>query len=468
MQTLQKYFLKKNNSLNQNSIVDSQSISLTKNSIIPSSTSFESIYQNNIQNGGNQINNDVLKRKTHINVSNYINNDIFQFEKAEVKSESVSESVSDTSVFLNNTAKHLNQLTGGNEELNTNISTEEFLNYVETKLNNNLSGGDINNILQDSFMKGINKGGYLDNDTITQQDILNRLRIYVSGNHEGGYESDTGKNRTDSDTEYTEYTGNTRNMEDEPIVDSSSYDDGEGEGEGEGQREGEGEGEEQRGGRRKNNSSSSSSSSSSSDNSSSNDDDSSSTDKDENSFKLKIKSKRPKTSFVSDSGNNVIDDNSSSSSDDEDDELSDDESQDYVDKSSKSKQKSKRSVNKSDNITDLLSDKSSGIGDDEDNDDDDDSSEDDKDDSPDDDDSSDDDDKSSDENKTKNKKDKKDKTKMNYSVNSLSSIIISSSKNSITPYMMSSDHSLQTDDINLISFSPKNIKNKKNKNNYII
>lgn len=427
MQTLQKYLLKKN-SLNQNNIFDSQSISVTKNSIINSSTSFNTQYHNNIQEGGNQTD---LKKKTHYEVSNFINNDISRFENTEV--ESVSDS--DTSVFLNNTAKHLNQLTGGNVELNKKASTEEFLDYVENKLNNNLTGGDINNILQDSFMKGINKGGYIDNDTITQQDILNRLKLYVSGNQTGGgieeededitdTYTDTDTNTdTDTDTnteEKNDEEEETTSTEEEEIVQTRKN--------------------RQHGGRRKNNSSDSSSSSSSDNDSS---DSSSSSDEKSSSIKLKIKSKRLKNN-----DNNLIDKLSDKEDDDESDE---DDDEDDEDEDKETKEKTKRSVNKIDHITVLGSEDDEDDEDDESDEDDDDSSdEDDKDELSDEDDK----DESSD-----NKKNKK----VNYSADSLSSIIISSSKESITPYMMSSDNSLHTDEINLISFSPKNIRKNKRK-----
>jgi len=423
MQTLQKYLLKKNNSLNQNNIFDSQSISVTKNSIMNSSTSFDTQY-NNIQEGGNQTD---LKKRTHYEVSNFINNDISRFENTEV---SVSDS--DTSVFLNNTAKHLNQLTGGNVELNTNASTEEFLDYVENKLNNNLTGGDINNILQDSFMKGINNGGYIDNDTITQQDILNRLRLYVNGNQQGGESNEDEYDVTDDDD-----------------VTDPKKEEGKGEGEGEGEDEGvtntdsEEEEKEQNGGRRKNNSSDSSSSSDEDDSSS---DSSSSIEENSSSIKLKIKSKRL-------NGNSKINDDNLT--DEEDDDSSSSDEEDESDKLFETKEKTKRSVNKIDNINVLGSEDDE---DDEDDDVDDDDDEDDDDDDDDDDDSSDSEDKSSDDKKTKDNKKKSD-----YNADSLSSIIISSSKASITPYMMSSDYSLHTDDINLISFSPKNMKKNKKK-----
>ena len=434
MQTLQKYLLKKNNSLNQNNIFDSQSISVTQNSIMNSSTSFDTQYHNNIQEGGNQTD---LKKRTHYEVSNFINNDISRFENTEV--ESVSDSDSDTSVFLNNTAKHLNQLTGGNVELNTNASTEEFLDYVENKLNNNLTGGDINNILQDSFMKGINKGGYIDNDTITQQDILNRLRLYVNGNKKGG----RGKDNEDEDDTYTDPEEEGKEVTD---PDHEEGEDGKGE-EGEensvtspthnntedGDGDGDGYKKNHRGGRRKNNSSDSSSSSDE-DNSSS--DSSSSIEENSSSIKLKIKSKRP-------NGNSKINDDNLTDEEDDDSSDEDEDEEDESDKLFETKEKTKRSVNKTDHITVLGSE----VDDDDDDEDDDD------------DDSSDSEDKSSDDKKTKHNNKKSD-----YNANSLSSIIISSSKESITPYMMSSDYSLHTDDINLISFSPENMKkNKKSK-----
>jgi hypothetical protein len=381
MQTLQKKLFKKNNSLNGNNIFDSMSVS---------TTSFDNIYQNNIQDGGNL--ND-LRKKTHRDVSKFINNNMSEYEKIENNSESEIVSDSDTSVFLNNTAKKLNQLNGGNVELNTNASTEEFLDYVENKLNNNLTGGDINNILQDPFIKG----GYIDNDTITQQDILNRLRLYVNQNQEGG---------------------------DEPDDDQESYDDQASDSESG-----------QDGGKRKNNLSEDDSSSSEDDFSNSSSDSDSSDDSSEesefeksSSIKIKVNSKRPKSLLV---------------------DKTDDS--DYLDNK---KQKNKRSVFSVFN-NDKVDDDDE---DDEDVDDDDEDEEDDEDDHSEDDDEDDEETDSS--NSEHKKKDKKNK-KVDYSADSLSSIIISSEKGSITPYMMSSDHSLQTDDINLISFSPKNKRNKK-------
>ena len=376
MQTLQKKLFKKNNSLNENNIFDSMSVS---------TTSFDNIYQNNIQDGGNL--ND-LRKKTHRDVSKFINNNISEYEKIENNSESEIVSDSDTSVFLNNTAKKLNQLNGGNVELNTNASTEEFLDYVENKLNNNLTGGDINNILQDPFIKG----GYIDNDTITQQDILNRLRLYVNQNQEGG---------------------------DEPDDDQESYDDQASDSESG-----------QDGGKRKNNLSEDDSSSSEDDSSSSDSsDDSSEEDEFEksSSIKIKVNSKRPKSLLV---------------------DKTDDS--DYLD--NKTKQKNKRS-----DFSVFNNDK---VDDDDDDEDDDDDDEDDDDD--DEDDHSEDDDEETDSSNSEHKKKDKKNKKVDYSADSLSSIIISSEKGSITPYMMSSDRSLQTDDINLITFSPKNMLNKRN------
>jgi hypothetical protein len=110
----------------------------------------------------------------------------------------------DTDVFLQNISKKLNELTGGakddNIEINSSVSTEQFLNYIEQKLNNNLKGGDINNILQDSFIKGMNKGGYLNKNKkrISQQDILNRIRMSGGGSKDDDSEDDSEDDSSDS------------------------------------------------------------------------------------------------------------------------------------------------------------------------------------------------------------------------------------------------------------------------------
>jgi hypothetical protein len=152
------------------------------------------------QEGGEQLNFNNIKQNAHLEVSKYIINDIAEYEN---------NTVSDTDVFLQNINKNINnKLEGGNIELNSNVSTERFLDYIEDKLNNNLNnnlnGGDINNILQDSFIKGMNKGGYLDNDTITQQDILNGIRMYGGKKNESETESDEDSDNEDSDNEESE------------------------------------------------------------------------------------------------------------------------------------------------------------------------------------------------------------------------------------------------------------------------
>jgi hypothetical protein len=115
-------------------------------------------------------------------------------------------SETDTSIFLQNINNKLNELTGGNNnkandniEINSSVSTEHFLNYIENKLNNNLEGGDINNILQDSFIKGMNEGGYLNKKKtkISQQDILNRIKM--SGG--GGSKDDSSDSDSDSESD---------------------------------------------------------------------------------------------------------------------------------------------------------------------------------------------------------------------------------------------------------------------------
>ena len=157
------------------------------------------------QSGGKQINYDNYKKNAHMKVSDYINKNISEYENSDTDTSAFLQNINnklnelsggnnninnntdtDTSVFLQNINKKLNELTGGqNVELNSSVSTEHFLNYIENKLNNNLNnnlnGGDINNILQDSFIKGMKKGGYLDKNRISQQDILNRIRMSGGG-----------------------------------------------------------------------------------------------------------------------------------------------------------------------------------------------------------------------------------------------------------------------------------------------
>jgi hypothetical protein len=61
--------------------------------------------------------------------------------------------------------------------------------------------GNINNILEDSFIKGIQNGGYLDNDTITQQDIINRIKMSGGENHEDSNSEDSDDSDNSDDSE---------------------------------------------------------------------------------------------------------------------------------------------------------------------------------------------------------------------------------------------------------------------------
>ena len=174
------------------------------------------------QSGGKQINYDNYKKNAHMKVSDYINKNISEYENSDTDTSAFLQNINnklnelsggnnninnntdtDTSVFLQNINKKLNELTGGqNVELNSSVSTEHFLNYIENKLNHNLQGGDINNILQDSFLKGMNKGGYLKNKKkISQQDILNRIRMSGGGKKDDEDDSSSSSSDSDSDSD---------------------------------------------------------------------------------------------------------------------------------------------------------------------------------------------------------------------------------------------------------------------------
>jgi hypothetical protein len=335
------------------------------------------------QKGGELLNYNNIKQKAHIEVSNYINNDISKYEN------NLDNTETDTEVFLQNINNKLNELGGGNMELNSNsnsnlnsnVSTEQFLDYVENKLNNNLKGGDINNILQDSFVKGMNKGGYLENDTITQQDILNRIRM------SGG--------RNDDDVDVDDDESDESNDSDDDSDDETESDSS---------------------------------------------DDKDKSDSDNKSSKMDKK----KTSSSSSSDNALLYDSDNNNSDNETSE------------SSESSQSSKSSeTDKQDMDGGKHNDSSTSSNDS----------------------------KSSDSKSSSDSSESSSSsssTKINYTTgpsakrvnkteydsesdeDSLSSIIVSSEDKSVTPYMMSSS-SLKTEDINLISFSPKKESKKSNK-----
>ena len=179
--------------------------------------------------GGEQLNFENYKNRAHVEVSDYINNNISKYDTVESET-------SNTEVFLQNINDKLigggnysakeeenSDYDGGNIEINSSVSTEHFLDYIENKLNNNLKGGDINNILQDSFIKGMNEGGYLDKKPpkISQQDILNRIRMSGGAkknkndddddDDDDDEEDDKSSDEDDSSSESSESSSSTKN-----------------------------------------------------------------------------------------------------------------------------------------------------------------------------------------------------------------------------------------------------------------
>jgi len=317
-------------------------------------TEFSTTSPMNYGQSGGQLDNNSLKKKTHTEVSDFINNEISKFEN---------NSESETSVFLQNINDKLSGIGQNGQGVNSDVSTEKFLNYIEDKLNNNLNGGDINNILKDSFIEGMNKGGYLENDTITQQDIINRIRM--SG---GAYDE---SESSDSDESVNDQDGGKH--DDDNDQNGGKHDDDDDD-----------------------------------DDDDSSDSDSSESSSDSDDTKTSKKNKRMKKTDDEDTDTETESDSDSddkeSDSDDEEDEDDDEDDE---------------------------SDKELFISD--------------------------------------GKASKKNKKSHKIDGGSLSSLIVTSNDNSVTPYMMSSDtHSLKTDDIDLISFSPhqnlkKNKKPKKSK-----
>ncbi len=292
--------------------------------------------ENFIQKGGEQVKFSDVKNKAHIDITNNIDKEFSKYENI---------NTSDTETFFKNIDNKINEMKGGEQELTSEVSTEQFLNYLEKKINDAQTGGSVNKILKDSFIEGINKGDYIDNDTITQQDIINRIRM--SG----------GRDNNDSEEEEPEQDNEDetkQDSEEEPVQDGGDTDED--------------------------------------DSSSDDSDDSSESDKSSDSEKNKKEKKKVNRNKLN--KKNKKDDSSSSENEDSSESDTDE------------------------------SDNSSSDSDDDEN------------------------------------LHVRRQLKKNASDDSLSSIIISSENKSITPYMLSSS-SLNTNDINLVSFSPKHTKKNK-------
>jgi hypothetical protein len=410
-----------------------------------SSTSVNSTYN---AHGGEQSNFKEIKHKAHIDITNNIDKDFSKYENT---------NSSDTETFLKRLDNKIIEFNGGNNEINSDISTEHFLNYLEEKLQkskNTQSGGAVNKILKDSFIEGINKGNYIDNDTITQQDIINRIRM-------SGGEKNIRRQKSDEKENPSPESDEEDDSDEEHVLSDSSSDSDEKENPSPESDEEDEEDDDKNIRRQKSNEKENPSSESESESDSDDDlknkpssdddlenkpssDDDSSSDSDDKEGQSDLGGGSEVNENDEDEDDKSSDDSSSSSS--ESSESSDDSNESKKDKKIKKKSKEVNrlkinKINKNDDSSSSLTETESSDTDSSDND-----SE-----------SS----NSSDELKNNKKTNVKRTTKKEDvdSDDSMSSIIISSENKSVTPYMLSTS-SLNTNDVNLISFSPKYNKKK--------